>query len=176
MSFCAEHSEVAESIASNNLLDVMMNFWLMKSEPEAYSIEDLKAQPNQTDYWDGIRNYQARNMLRDQMKIGDQAFFYHSNCKEPGIVGIMQIVKESYVDPTAFDPNEKYYDPKSDPANPRWYMVDVQHVRDLRRNISLRELKSHTIALQELPLIRKGNRLSTMPVTAMQWQFILGLE
>jgi predicted RNA-binding protein with PUA-like domain len=155
----------------------MINYWLMKSEPNTYSINDLKTQPNQTDYWDGIRNYQARNMLRDQMKIGDQAFFYHSNCAEPGIVGIMEIIQEGYVDSTAFDPKEQYFDPKSNPENPRWYQVDVKFIRDLQRNISLRELKTYAdTALQGMPLVRKGNRLSTMPVTTDQWNFILGLE
>jgi predicted RNA-binding protein with PUA-like domain len=132
---------------------------------------------DQTTYWEGVRNYQARNMLRDQMQIGDCAFFYHSNCAEPGIVGLMQITRAGYVDHTAFDPDAKYYDPKSDPANPRWYMVDVQHERALTRTITLRELRPYADnSLQGLPLLRKGNRLSVMPVTPDQWQFILSLE
>ena len=113
-----------------------MNYWLMKSEPNAYSIDDLQAEPTHAG-WDGVRNYQARNMIRDQMQPGDQAFFYHSNCAEPGIVGMMQITSSSYVDDTAFNPNEHYYDPKSDPEKPRWYQVDVQFVRQLRRTIGV---------------------------------------
>lgn len=154
-----------------------MQYWLMKSEPDVYGIEHLKAMPGQTDHWDGVRNYQARNMMRDQMKEGDQVFFYHSNCKEPGIVGIMEVVREGYVDHTAFDPDEKYYDPKSDPENPRWYMVDVRYLRDLKRPITLQELKQYGDGpLADFPLLRRGNRLSIMPVTEQQWDFILSLE
>lgn len=152
-----------------------MNYWLMKSEPETFGIDDLFNRPNQTEHWDGVRNYQARNMMRDEMKIGDQVFFYHSNCDEPGIVGIMQVARESYPDFTAFDPDDKHFDPKSNPEKPTWYMVDVQFVRKLSRNISLRELKLKT-ELADLALLRRGNRLSIMPVSAEQWEFILGLE
>jgi len=152
-----------------------MNYWLMKSEPDVFGIDDLRKAPGKRDHWDGVRNYQARNMMRDQMKKGDLVFFYHSNCDEPGIVGIMKVVREGYPDHTAFDPNEKYYDPKSDPDNPRWYMVDVQYVRKLKRNIPLSELKTCD-ELADMPLVRKGNRLSIMPVTPEQWEFILGLE
>lgn len=150
-----------------------MNYWLMKSEPDVYSIDDLERAG--VDHWEGVRNYQARNMLRDAMKAGDLAFFYHSNCKTPAIVGIMEIVREGYPDPTAFDPASKYYDPKSDPARPRWYMVDVKYVRHLERPLPLSELKRHP-ELADLPLVRRGNRLSIMPVTPAQWAFILGLE
>ena len=154
-----------------------MNYWLMKSEPDVYGIDHLKAEPGGVDHWDGVRNYQARNMMRDQMKVGDQVFFYHSNCKEPGIVGIMEIAREGYVDPTAFDPEARYYDPKSDPERPRWYMVDVRYRRHLGRNITLRELRQYADGpLADLPLLRKGNRLSIMPVTPEQWAFILSLE
>ncbi len=154
-----------------------MNYWLMKSEPDVYGIDHLKAEPGRTDHWDGVRNYQARNMMRDQMKRGDQVFFYHSNCKEPGIVGLMKIAKEGYPDHTAFDPEAQYYDPKSDPENPRWVMVDVKYIRHLKRNISLRELKPYADdALKDFPLLRKGNRLSIMPVTKDQWEFILSME
>jgi predicted RNA-binding protein with PUA-like domain len=154
-----------------------MNYWLMKSEPDVFGIDHLKARPGRTEPWDGVRNYQARNMMRDQMKPGDLAFFYHSNCDEPGIVGIMEIVREGHPDPTAFDPEAKYYDPKSDPDNPRWYLVDVKYRRHLQRNISLRELREYASAqLEDLPLLRKGNRLSIMPVTKAQWDFILSLE
>ncbi|MDT4291918.1 EVE domain-containing protein [Methylomonas sp. MO1] len=152
-----------------------MNYWLMKSEPDTFGIDDLFNRPEQTEHWDGVRNYQARNMMRDDMKIGDKVFFYHSNCDEPGIVGIMQVVRESYPDFTAFDPDDKHFDPKSNPDKPTWYMVDVKFVRKLSRNISLRELKLKT-ELADLALLRRGNRLSIMPVNAEQWDFILGLE
>ena len=154
-----------------------MNFWLMKSEPDDFGIDHLTARPKKTEPWDGVRNYQARNMMRDQMKKGDRVFFYHSNCKQPGIVGIMEVVREGYVDHTAFDPEQKYYDPKSDPDKPRWYMVDIKYKRHLKREISLQELKPYADdALQDFPLLRRGNRLSIMPVTAEQWAFILSLE
>lgn len=154
-----------------------MNYWLMKSEPDVFGLEHLKAKPYQTEHWDGVRNYQARNMMRDEMKIGDQVFFYHSNCEIPGIVGIAEIVREAYPDHTAWDPKQKYYDAKSDPEKPRWFMVDVRYVRDLKRNISLQELKTYAEAeLAEMPLVRRGNRLSIIPVTPEQWEFILNLE
>jgi predicted RNA-binding protein with PUA-like domain len=152
-----------------------MNYWLMKSEPDVFGIDHLKSRPRKTEHWDGVRNYQARNMMRDEMKKGDLVFFYHSNCAEPGIVGIMKVVREGYPDHTAFDPQQKYYDPKSDPDNPRWYMVDVQYQRNTRRLISLAELKQHK-ELQDCPLVRKGNRLSIMPITRQQWDLILQLE
>ena len=155
----------------------MTQYWLMKSEPDVFGIEHLKRMPKKTDHWDGVRNYQARNMMRDQMRKGDQVFFYHSNCKEPGIVGIMEVVREGYVDHTAFDPEEKYYDPKSDPENPRWFMVDVRYRRRLKRAIPLQELKGYSDGpLADFPLLRRGNRLSIMPVSEAQWQFILSLE
>ena len=154
-----------------------MNYWLMKSEPDEFGIDHLIAMPKKTEHWDGVRNYQARNMMRDQMKKGDQVFFYHSNCAEPGIVGIMEVVREGYPDHTAFDPNQKYYDPKSDPENPRWYMVDVKFKRKLKRNISLRELKAlQDPRLDDLPLLRKGNRLSVMPLSKAHWELVLELE
>ena len=150
-----------------------MNYWLMKSEPDAYSIDDLREARRDT--WDGIRNYQVRNMMRDDMKKGDLAFFYHSSCPEPGVVGIMTICREAYPDDSAFDPEAKYYDPKSDPADPRWLMVDVRYKRKLKRTITLRELREHP-ELEELALLRRGNRLSVMPVSEADWEFILGLE
>jgi len=152
-----------------------MNYWLMKSEPDVFGIDDLESRKYQTEHWDGVRNYQARNFMRDQMKKGDLVFFYHSNCKQPGVVGIAEIVKEAYPDPSAFDPNAKYYDPKSNPENPRWVMVDVKFVRKLKRTITLDELKQLP-NLENFPLIRRGNRLSILPVTAEQWDIILGLE
>jgi len=154
-----------------------MSYWLMKSEPDAFGIDDLAARPGQTEPWDGVRNYQARNMMRDEMKVGDQAFFFHSNCDEPGIVGIMEVVREGYPDHTAFDPEHKYFDPKSDPEKPRWFLVDVRYVRHLRRNISLAELKGYADGpLEGMSLLRRGNRLSIMPVASEQWEFILTLE
>ena len=147
----------------------------MKSEPDAFGINDLYNKPNQTEHWDGVRNYQARNMMRDAMKLGDQVFFYHSNCEQPGIVGIMEVVKEGYPDFTAFDPDDAHFDPKSDPDKPRWMMVDVKFVKTLSRTISLRELKARQ-ELVNMAVVRAGNRLSIMPVSANEWQFILGLE
>lgn len=152
-----------------------MNYWLMKSEPDVFGIDHLKAMPKKTEHWDGVRNYQARNMMRDEMKKGDLAFFYHSNCAEPGIVGIMQVVREGYPDHTAFEPKQKYYDPKSDSRNPRWYMVDVRYKRKLKRPVSLAELKSHE-RLADMKLLQRGNRLSIMPVTKAQWDYIIKLE
>jgi predicted RNA-binding protein with PUA-like domain len=151
----------------------MSRCWLMKSEPNTYSIDDL-ARDGST-HWDGVRNYQARNMMRDDMKKGDLVFFYHSNCPEPGIAGIMKIVREGYPDHTAFDRRSKYYDPKSDPENPHWFMVDVQFVRKLSRVIPLSELKENP-KLDDMQLVKRGNRLSIMPVNKKQWDTILGLE
>ena len=122
-----------------------------------------------------MRNYQARNMMRDEMKKGDRVFIYHSNCEEPGIVGTARVVREGYPDPTAFDPEDKHYDPKSDPANPRWYLVDVELERKLRRTIPLAELKAQA-ALEGMALVRRGNRLSVMPVSEAEWEYILSLE
>ena len=150
-----------------------MATWLMKSEPDAYSIDDLERDGREP--WDGIRNYQARNMMRDDMAIGDDVFFYHSNCKEPGIVGLAKIVSDVYPDPTQFDPDSKYYDPKSDPDNPRWLLRDVEFVRRLNRTITLAELKAQT-GLDDFVLLRKGNRLSIMPVAKKIWNRILKME
>lgn len=152
-----------------------MRYWLMKSEPSAFSIDDLKAMPNQTEHWDGVRNYQARNMMRDEMQKDDQIFFYHSSCAQPGIVGIATVVREAYPDFTAWDMQSKYFDSLSTPDNPRWFMVDVKFSRKLKRMISLPELKEYR-ELQDMPLLRRGNRLSIMPVTPAQWKFILALE
>lgn len=152
-----------------------MNYWLFKSEPDVFGIDHLMKVPKRTEHWDGVRNYQARNMMRDEMRKGDLAFFYHSNCAEPGIVGIVEIVRGGYPDFTAFDPDTKYFDPKSDPDNPRWYMVDVKFKRRLKRTVTLTELKEHP-ELEGMPLVRKGNRLSVMPVAPEHWEFILGLE
>jgi len=150
-----------------------MQYWLMKSEPDTYSIDDL--QSFGVDHWDGIRNYQVRNFFRDQMQVGDQAFFYHSNCKEPGIVGTMEIVSKAYSDHTAFDPSEKYFDSKSDPENPRWLMVDVRYIKHLNRMITLAELRQQK-QIADMKLLQRGNRLSVLPLSKMEWQYILEME
>jgi predicted RNA-binding protein with PUA-like domain len=152
-----------------------MQQWLMKSEPGEFSIDDLKASPKQTNMWDGVRNYQARNMIRDGMKKGDLVFFYHSNCDEPGIVGVMEVVREAYPDPTAFDADDKHFDSRSSPDNPRWFVVDLKFKRKLERTISLAELKTHK-QLHEMQLLKRGNRLSVMPVGKFEWDFILALQ
>ena len=148
-----------------------MQFWLMKSEPDVFGIDHLYAEKRKTDHWDGIRNYQARNFMRDDMRKGDLSFFYHSNCDEPGIVGIMEIVKQAYVDHTQFDANEKYFDPKSKPDNPRWLMVDVKFKEKFKQTISLKALKANP-KLTDMRLVQKGNRLSIMPVTKKEWEII----
>ena len=150
-----------------------MAHWLMKSEPNEYSIDDLKA--DKVEPWDGIRNYQVRNMFRDDMKVGDNAFFYHSSCKVPAVVGTMKIASKPYPDPTQFDPDSHHYDPKSDPDNPRWLLVDVKFVRKLKRPITLSELKVHP-ALGDFKLIKRGNRLSVFTVSEDHWNLVLGLE
>jgi predicted RNA-binding protein with PUA-like domain len=148
-----------------------MNHWLMKSEPAAFSIDDLARRRQEP--WDGVRNYQARNHLR-QMRTGELAFFYHSSCAEPGIVGIAEIVVEAYPDPSQFDPASKYFDPGSSRDAPRWSLVEVRFVRKLPRTITLKELHDQP-ALTHLPLLRRGNRLSVMPIDAEDWQHILAL-
>lgn len=150
-----------------------MAYWLMKSEPDVYSIDDLERDGREM--WDSIRNYQARNMMRDDMRIGDEIFFYHSNCKEPGIVGIMKVASEPYPDPVQFDETSRYYDPKSTREEPRWVLVDVEFVRKLKRNISLTEIKAEK-SLEDMILTRRGNRLSIMPVEKKHWDKILSLE
>lgn len=154
-----------------------MTRWLMKSEPETFSIDDLAAAPKKTTHWDGVRNFQARNFMRDQMRRGDLAFYYHSNCAEPGIVAVVKIAKTGYPDHTAFDPNDPHYDADSDPENPRWYMVDVQLQRKLKRTITLAELRTHANGkLRGMQLLQRGNRLSITPVSDAHWDFILSLE
>jgi predicted RNA-binding protein with PUA-like domain len=147
--------------------------WLMKSEPDVYSIDHMRADGREM--WDSIRNYQARNMMRDDMKIGDEIFFYHSNCKEPGIVGITRVASEPYPDPIQFDETSRYFDPKSTQENPRWILVDVEFVKKLSRNITLAEIKAEK-SLEDMILTRKGNRLSIMPVEKQHWNKILSLE
>ena len=149
-----------------------MNYWLMKSEPSTFGIDHLMKLSKQTDHWDGVRNYQARNMMRDDMKKGDLVFFYHSNCQVPGIVGIMEVVKEGYPDLTGLDPESKYYDPKSTTDNPRWYHVDVKYKKKFNEVISLNALRNDP-TLSSMLILRKGNRLSITPVTAKEWQAVL---
>lgn len=154
-----------------------MNCWLLKSEPDEFSIDDLASSPKQTTCWDGVRNYQARNFIRDEMKKGDLAFFYHSSCTEPGIAGIVEITREAYPDDTAFDKNDKHFDAKSARSNPRWYVVDVRLQRRLRKPLTLAKLKQYAgDSLAELQLLKRGNRLSVMPVTPKDWRFVLALE
>ena len=149
-----------------------MAYWLMKSEPDTYSIDDLERDGREM--WDGIRNYQARNMMRDDMRVGDEAFFYHSACKVPAIVGVMTIASEPYPDPTQFDPESKYYDPKSSEEEPRWCLVDVEFVQKLERPVTLSELRTYP-ELEGMILLRRGNRLSITPVDKAHRDFILGL-
>ena len=144
----------------------------MKSEPDVYGIDHLRAEKRKTDHWDGIRNYQARNFMRDEMKKGDLAFFYHSNCEEPAIVGVIEIVREGYPDHTAFLANEKYFDAKSDPENPRWVMVDVRYKRKFKTPVTLKALKGER-GLAQIRLVQRGNRLSILPVAAKEWKHIL---
>jgi predicted RNA-binding protein with PUA-like domain len=152
-----------------------MNYWLMKSEPDAFGIDDLITKPNQTEHWDGVRNYQARNMMRDDMKLGDQVFFYHSSCKEIGVVGVMEVACESYPDHTGFDSSSKYYDSKSSEDKPRWFMIDVKFVRKFSRTITLAQIKANPL-LEDMRLIKKGNRLSINQVTKDEWKAILDME
>ncbi len=148
-------------------------YWLMKSEPEEFSIDALarvKSEP-----WSGVRNYQARNFMRDGMQVGDGILFYHSNCAEPGVVGLAEVGSAAYPDPTQFDPRSDYHDAASTREEPRWLLVDVHFRRKLKRTITLAELKASE-ALADFALVQRGNRLSVMPVTRAQWDFILGLE
>ena len=149
-----------------------MAYWLMKSEPDVYSIDNLAKDGREM--WDSIRNYQARNMMRDDMRIGEEIFFYHSSCKEPGIVGIMKVASEPYPDPVQFDKKSRYFDEKSSKDNPRWILVDVEFVRKLSRNITLTEIKAEK-SLEDMILTRRGNRLSIMPVEKKHWNKILSL-
>ena len=151
-----------------------MKYWLLKSEPDVFSLEDLKKCPNQTEPWDGIRNYQARNLMRDEMQVGDQAFFYHSRQAEPAIVGTVKVVREAYPDHTSWDPSSKYFDEKSSAENPRWLMVDVQFESEFSRPVTLKELRS-VPELKEMFLLRKGTRLSVQPVTEEEFQLILAI-
>lgn len=151
-----------------------MNYWLFKSEPSCFSIDDLKHAPKKTGHWDGVRNYQVRNMLKNEMKRGDLVLFYHSSCTPPGAVGVMKIVKEGYPDHTAWDSQSEHYDPKSSPEKPLWYMVDVTFLEKFKRQVSLEEIKSHA-ALNKMLITRRGNRLSITPVTKKEFEVICRL-
>ncbi|OYT70712.1 MAG: EVE domain-containing protein [Chloracidobacterium sp. CP2_5A] len=152
----------------------MPSYWLLKSEPSVFSIDDLRAAPSQTTSWEGVRNYQARNFLRDAMRVGDLAFFYHSNAAPPGIAGVVEVTRAGYPDHTAFDPASRYYDPRSDPAQPTWFMVDVKLVRAFPRILPLEELK-RTPGLENMLVTRRGARLSVQPVTEAEWRAVLSL-
>jgi len=149
-------------------------YWLMKSEPSAFSIDDLMQASDQTTCWDGVRNYQARNFMRD-MTVGDRVFFYHSNADPPGIVGIAEVVKTAYPDPTQFDTQDTHYDPQSEPSSPRWAMVDIRLVRKFSRSLTLDMLRKER-TLKDMVLLRKGSRLSVQPVSPQEWTHILSLE
>ncbi|HJT51086.1 MAG TPA: EVE domain-containing protein [Nitrosospira sp.] len=150
-----------------------MRYWLMKSEPSDVSIDDLASISGQTVAWYGVRNYQARNFMRDQMRVGDKVFFYHSSCEQPGIAGIAEVSKLAYPDVTQFDPDSKYFDAKATPENPRWFNVDVRLVRKTRL-LSIKELRSHP-ELASMRILQKGNRLSITPVDPAEWSFIIGI-
>jgi predicted RNA-binding protein with PUA-like domain len=149
-----------------------MQYWLFKSEPDAFSIDDLAAKPQQTEHWDGIRNYQARNFLRDDVKVGDQLFFYHSSCKEVGIAGLAEVVKAAYPDHSQFNPESKYFDPKASPDKPRWVMVDVQFKQKFLKVLTLEKIKNMPEII-EIGLVKKGHRLSIMPVNSLEFATLL---
>ncbi len=149
----------------------MARYWLFKSEPSDYSIQDLRKEKRKTACWDGVRNYQARNLLRDEVKKGDRVFFYHSNSKPSGVVGIAEVAKEGYPDPTAFDPKAKHFDPKSDPDNPRWYAVDLRFVEEFDGTVALATLRE-TKGLEDMLLLRRGQRLSIQKVSAKEWKVV----
>ncbi|GAB4168051.1 MAG: EVE domain-containing protein [Geothermobacteraceae bacterium] len=148
------------------------HYWLMKSEPHCFSIDDLAAEPNQTACWDGVRNYQARNFLRDAIKVGDGVLFYHSNIAKPAIVGLAEVVRAGYPDHTALDPNGDHFDPRASEDNPIWYMVDVRFLAKLPEPLTRGFLAEHPV-LATMEVLRKGNRLSVQPVTEAQWQAVL---
>jgi len=153
-----------------------MKYWLVKSEPDVFSIDDLANCPGQTRYWKHVRNYQARNFIRDDMQVGDRVLFYHSNTGDPGIVGLAEVASEPYPDPEALNPDSPYYDPLSSADNPRWFLVDIRLLDKLDESITLRQIKEHAVELGDFPLIRRGNRLSVMPVQSVQWDCIMSLR
>lgn len=149
-----------------------ISYWLMKSEPSAFSIEDLKNSEGKTTYWNGVRNYQARNFLRDEIKKGDKVLFYHSNAEPTAAVGVCEVVKSGYPDYTAFDPESKYFDPKSTPDNPTWYMVDIKLKSIFKKPVTLEQMRMNS-KLKEMKLLQRGNRLSVLPVTKEEFDTIL---
>lgn len=151
-----------------------MNYWLMKSEPDAFGIEDLKSRPDQTEPWDGVRNYQARNFIRDGMRVGDEVLVYHSSCPVPAVVGLARVASAPRPDPSQFDPGSPRFDAGSDPDHPRWVLVDIRYQRHLPRPVPLAELKQHADALEGFALLKRS-RLSVMPVSDTQRDFILAL-
>jgi predicted RNA-binding protein with PUA-like domain len=154
-----------------------MHYWLMKSEPDVFGIDDLARAPRRTTGWEGVRNYQARNMLRDEFREGDRAFFYHSSCEVPGIAGVVKVVRAAYADPTQFDSKSEYHDAASTRDAPRWFSVDVQLETRIEPVITLSELRAHADdALRELLILKRGNRLSVTPVSAAQWRCIVALR
>lgn len=150
-----------------------MNYWLFKTEPGCFSFDDLKSRPEMTEHWDGVRNYQARNFLRDTIKIGDLVLFYHSSIPEPAIVGLAMVVREGYPDFTARDPENEHFDPKSSPENPIWYMVDVRYLKPLKREVTLEQIKGNPL-LAEMPLVKRS-RLSIQPVSEEEWKVIAAM-
>ena len=149
-------------------------YWLMKTEPDVFGLEDLKKQKNQTEPWDGVRNYRARNYLRDEIQLGDGVLFYHSRITPPEVVATCKVVRAGYPDPTQFDPKEKYYDPKSPPDNPRWFCVDVQLDKEFATPVTLPELRE-TDGLEEMALLEKGQRLSVQPVRPEEWKIVTAM-
>lgn len=150
-----------------------MAYWLFKTEPGCFSFDDLQSRPNMTEHWDGVRNFQARNFLRDQVKVGDRVLFYHSNIPEPSVVGVAEVVRGGYPDFTALDPNGEHFDPKASPANPIWYMVDVRYLAPLPRPVTLERIKGNPL-LAAMPLVSRS-RLSIQPVTPDEWHMILSM-
>ena len=149
-----------------------MQYWLFKTEPEDFSITDLENRPGKREPWDGVRNYQARNFLRDKIQIGDQVLIYHSSCKLVGVAGIAKVTDNKLVDSTQFNPESKYYDPKSTPDNPRWWMVEIEHVKTFEKVFPLKAIKEME-GITELPLVKKGHRLSVMPVIEDEYLLIV---
>lgn len=150
---------------------VAQSYWLLKSEPDVFSFADLKKRKRRTEPWDGVRNYQVRNMMRDDMAVGDLGLFYHSSCAEPGVAGVVRIASAARPDPNQFDPDSDYHDPKSDPANPRWLLVDVAWHEDFKRFVPLKELREQP-ELADMLILRKGNRLSVTPVAPEHFQIV----
>ncbi len=154
-----------------------MKYWLFKSEPDTFSVSDLAKAKNRTTAWEGVRNYQARNLLRDEVKVGDRGFFYHSSCAVPGIVGVVEVVRAGYPDPSAADPKSEYFDPQHDPSSPRWICVDVRLEQPIEPIVALDELREHaTRELKNMLVLKRGNRLSVTPVTSDEWRFIVALR